>query len=98
MDPKSINYTLLPEHMREGTRAYIETGREPGDFLTAIMANDFLEAVGQADVHNGMALTQWAHFIYVQAPHQCHGSKAKVEQWVADGGLAGLQSKANAEG
>ena len=98
MDPKDINYALLPVHMRDAVQDYIEIGKVPEPFLGAIMANDFLEAVGQADDVNRRYLPEWAQFIYMEAPHPCHGSKTKVEQWVADGGFAGLQSKANAEG
>lgn len=97
MDPSKINYNLIPEHMREGTRAYIETGREPGDFLSAIMANDFLEAAGQADDENACNWNLWAQFIYMETPGGCHGSKEKVYAWIATGGLVGLQSKANDE-
>ena len=37
-----LNYGLLPEHMREGMRSYIEIGRKPGSFLIAVLANDFV--------------------------------------------------------
>lgn len=39
---REINYSILPEHMREGTRRYIEHGNRPGDFLYLVLSNDFV--------------------------------------------------------
>ena len=79
----SINYAMLPEHTREGMRAYIETGRPGGSFLAAILSNDFVEAAGRADLHNQGRLFDYAAFLYNEAPADCWGSRAKVDAWIA---------------
>ena len=88
-----IDYLSLPEHMREPVRLYIEDGHPIGGFLTAIMANDFIEAVCKADEHNQMALLEWARFIYNEAPGTCHGSYEIVREWQERGGLNGERAK-----
>ena len=81
------DYDMLPSHMREGTRRYIEEGVEPGQFTVAVFANDFLGAAGRADENNSMVLRAWALFIYNEVPGNCHGSYDKVAAWIKQGGL-----------
>lgn len=75
------NYQRLPEHMRDAARLYIERGIKPGDFLTALLANDFMEAVGRADDTNLAALGTWAKWIYNEIPRGAHGSYNHVADW-----------------
>ena len=42
----------VPSHMHEGIVAYIETGRPVGGFLTALLSNDLMGALGKADLQN----------------------------------------------
>ena len=79
----SINYTMLPEHTREGMRAYIETGRPVGSFLNAILKDDFVEAAWRADHINRVRLPDYAEFLETEAPADCWGSRAKVDAWIA---------------
>ena len=71
-----IDYSKLPEHMREGARAYIEQGHEPGGFLQAVFSNDFV----RADQINGENLHNWASF----APRRCWGSREAINNWIED--------------
>ena len=80
----NIDYSRLPEHMREGTRAYIEEGRLPGDFLQAVICNNLADAVGRADHINKHLLPEWVLFFYNEVPRGCWGSKDKMRQWIAD--------------
>jgi len=73
---------ILPEHMREGMAAYIEHGIEPGGFLTSVLANDLMEAIGRADIINRHRLYDYCNFIYNYVPLDCHGSYKKVDAWV----------------
>ena len=77
-----INYSSLPEHMREGMKLYIEQGIEPGGFLTAVLENNLMEAFGQADSINRHRLFDICGFIYNEAPHNCHGSPEIVKAWM----------------
>lgn len=89
-----FNYAILPEHMRDGARLYIENGIPPGGFMRAIMANDFLYAAGKADHINIESFKDWAIFIYNEAPRECHGSYEVVDAWCKMGGLNGQTSAA----
>ena len=76
-----IDYSTLPEHMREGAEDYIERGYDPGSFLFAVLANDLVGAFGHADSTNLAAIHTWAQWLYNEAPHACWGSPAKVVAW-----------------
>ena len=88
-----VNYDQLPGHMRESTRAYIETGRPVGDFLTAVFENDFIHATLRADVTNRAMLREWAQFLVNECPPESYGSKQLVKAWRERGGM---NSKAGA--
>lgn len=73
---------LIPPHMHDAVREYILNRHQPGDFLTAIMSNDFLEAASRADEKNQRALWGWACFLHNYVPAACCGSTAKVNDWL----------------
>lgn len=77
-----IDYTGLPEHMRDGARLYIEHGVEPGGFLRAVLQNQLVEAFGRADDTNRAAMFQWAGWLYNEAPRGAWGSPEKVDAWI----------------
>ena len=87
-DPHA-DWTAIPEHMRGGIERYVMSGIPMGSFLTAIFANDFMEAAGRADDENQRALLAYARFLYNSVPSQCKGSYAAVDQWIGQGGLNG---------
>lgn len=89
-------YYLIPAHMHQAIRDYVLHGYQPGSFLTALLSNDFMEAAGRADAENGNHLRGWALLFYNNVPHGCYGSPEAVATWIADGGLAGRLSKAEA--
>ena len=78
-----MSYDRLPEHMRESARAYVEHGRPPGDFLTAVLCNNLVEAAGRADEENQRALFAWAGWLHNEVPMPAWGSPEKVRDWVA---------------
>jgi hypothetical protein len=84
-----INYSNLPEHMQDGMRRYIEHGILPGSFLTAVLANNLMMAVGHADSINLTRLQNYLRFLYEEAPSSCYGSTKTVREWRESGGLAG---------
>lgn len=94
-DP-SADWSLIPSHMHGGVNRYVMHGIGGGSFLSAVMANDFMEAAGRADMDNGARLKEWAMFVYNCTPSQCHGSYDAVERWIASGGIVGQQAKAHA--
>lgn len=79
---RDVNYTLLPEHMRDGARGYVEFGLAPGGFLSAVLENNFVDAFGKADAINRASLHDWAIWLWNEAPSDCWGSREKVRAWI----------------
>ena len=77
-----INYSLIPEYMRDGVRLYLEEGLRPGHFLNAVLENNLVEAAARADRENKHRLLDWATFLYNELPMGCWGSKEKVAAWI----------------
>lgn len=83
------DYHLIPEHMRESLRRYVDHGIQPGSFMTSILANDFITAAQRADVKNLNALQVYCYTLINEVPRQCWGSYEIVEQWIKTGGRKG---------
>ncbi len=54
----------------------------PGDFLTAVLCNNFWRAVLYADDTNEKALRDYALFIYNQLPPDAWGSEESMQAWM----------------
>lgn len=79
----------IPEHMIGGLVRYIVHGIPPGSFLTAVLSNDLMEALGRADDVNRYCLHRYGQFLYSVAPSGCFRSPEAFDAWVAKGGLSG---------
>ncbi len=82
VDGHPIKYELLPERFRGGVERWIEHGIEPGNFLSSVIDDDLLDALGsaggdmtRADIRD---IALWFHW---EAPTVCHGSLAKSRTW-----------------
>lgn len=80
-------YDLLPQHMCDEMQRYIDHGIMPGSFLTAVLSNDLMGALGRADEINIHALPNYGRFLYNHAPCGCFGSAELVRAWAGKGGL-----------
>lgn len=77
-----VDYSKCPsKRMEPSVRLYVEEGISPGSFLKAVLANDFMGAVGRADSSNGELLREWAMFVYNYLPTDCWGSYERVNEW-----------------
>lgn len=77
-----VDYSKCPsKHMEPGVRLYVEEGIQPGSFMRAVLANDFMGAVKRADSSNGELLREWAQFVYNYLPSDCWGSYKTVDDW-----------------
>ena len=85
----TINYSTLPEHMRDAARLYIEKGIPPGSFLQAVICNDLFGAFRRADDINQAAMLAWVRFFYNEAPSGCWGSAEHFSDWLDRGGMQG---------
>jgi hypothetical protein len=80
---------VLPEHMRGAMQRYIDYGIEPGSFLSAVICNDLIGAVGRADDINKYRIGDYCRFLYNDAPSDCWGSPAKYQAWISHAGMEG---------
>jgi len=72
----------IPEHMQPGLCRFILFGIPAGDFLTAVLENDFMRAAGRADDVNRNALLGYIMFLYNYAPTGCYGDTDRVHAWL----------------
>ncbi|KKM04797.1 hypothetical protein LCGC14_1760650 [marine sediment metagenome] len=73
---------LLPGHMRDGMRLYIENRIPPGSFLMAVLSNDLMDACCRADDINRHRLFDFCMWLYNHAPPACFGSRENVAAWL----------------
>ncbi len=94
---EDINYSILPLHMQEGMRLYLERGIPTGDFLHHILSNNFVAAGYQADDINQKCLWNYCRFLY----NECHplswGKEETVWTWLKHQGFVGLEVKEGVE-
>ena len=88
--PREVSYAILPEHMQDGARLYVERGRRPGSFMRAVLENNLVAAASNGDLINQQSLFAWATWLYNNAPGSCWGNPEAVKAWIAHQGLAGM--------
>jgi hypothetical protein len=79
---RPVDYSMLPDHMQDGMRRYLEDGIEPGGFACAALANDLVGAAGKADMTNLHALHKWAMWLYNECPRYAWGSYEAIDRWI----------------
>jgi len=88
-----VDYSSIPEHMRDGARLYAERGVHPGSFLTAVLTNDLVGAYRCADQINAAAMRAWVSWMYNELPMGAWGSHEKIDAWCESGGGLGLNEQ-----
>ena len=71
-------YDDIPAHTQGALSRWVEHGYWPGSFLTAVLCNDLMGAVGSADAHNIRALKAISTFVYNRIPADAWGSAEKM--------------------
>lgn len=84
-----IDYTKLPERFRPPIQRYIEHGAPPGSFLSAVIKNDLMDALGRADPNSEKELKGLVRWFYNEAPGSCWGSTMKFWKWIETSGRKG---------
>ena len=78
----SIRGSYIPINMHNEFLVYFNERVPVGRFLTAVLANDLMEATGSADDQNVRCLHVYAAFLYNHAPVGSYGSKENVSAWL----------------
>ncbi len=75
----------IPEYMQGGLIRYFENQIPPGNFLTAVLENDLMEAFGRADITNQDAMRSYVMWLYNAAPGRPNGwsSPEAIREWLA---------------
>ncbi len=89
VDALTPDYDLVPPHLRNGMREYIQRGHVPGDYLQAVIANDLNDALSRADENSMGSLGVLTTWLYNDAPGGCWGSRGIMNAWSTRGGLEG---------
>jgi hypothetical protein len=74
----------VPRATQESLTRYIEQGIAPDGFLEAVLCNDLMGAVAQADNTNFNALKDITGWVYMYAPPACWGTQAKHLRWMLE--------------
>lgn len=75
----------IAPHLAESLDRYAKHRVETGGFLRACLENDFIQAASRADLENRHRLFEIASHIYNNLPAHCHGSRERVNAWLAAG-------------
>lgn len=70
---------MIDENIRGALDRYINHRIHPGGFLTAVLENNLMEAIGRADRVNRINLHEICKYIYNNLPSESWGSREKVQ-------------------
>lgn len=73
---------MIPNHLQASLDDYANHGVPVGGFLSAVLANDLMLAVGRADDTNVRILKEICEYVFNFLPRQCYGSREAVEGWI----------------
>jgi len=96
--PKKAHRRIYEANNRilSGLRAYFMIGRFPGDFLCAVLRNDFTQAVGRADNTSTRVLDSLSTYLMCYPPRDSWGSQEALNDWKDRGGYVGRRGAAEA--
>lgn len=75
-------YASIPDHMVKPIQDYLVKGCRPGGFLTAVLSNNFIDAIGRADSKNLENIHAWAMWLFNECPSNAWGSPEIVEEYI----------------
>lgn len=82
---EDADWGMLPRYMHEGLKRYLTDHVEPGDFLSAVLRNDLMDACARADETNQHLLWHYVYFLHNYAHPASYGSEAYFEAWIKRG-------------
>jgi len=75
----------LKQDYYDTIRRFLTKGINPGQFMTAVLSNNLMDAMARADEETVGDLKSITMFIYNDVPGMCHGTRAKVSEWLQGG-------------
>ena len=72
----------IPSHTQEALNNYVLNKYQPSSFLTAVLANDLMGAIGRADHWNQQYLKDICNFVYNRVPTNAWGSYYHVQKYL----------------
>jgi hypothetical protein len=73
---------MIPQHTKYQIDEYVQKYVPPGDFVTAVLSNDLMEAFIRADDTNLLFMKDIVSYCYNKIPNYCWGSPGIVELWL----------------
>ncbi len=70
---------MIPIDTKQSIDLYVAEGYHPGGFLTAVLSNNLVQSLGQADEMNKAAIHDIVKYVYNQIPGRVWGSPEKVK-------------------
>ncbi len=84
---------MIPERIKEAIDRHAQEGCPCGDFVTAVLENNLMEAFSRADDENEIKMGEIIRYCYNEIPGNCWGNKERVRAWREQG----LRSRAEKE-
>jgi len=81
-----LTYPLVPYRIKEAIIDYVELRLRPGSFTYAVLSNNLISALGNADRgnYNIDVIREIACYCWMEVPSVAYGSADKVEAWLSD--------------
>lgn len=73
---------IVPEHLQEPVRGYVEDGWPPGGFLSAVIDNNLFESFACADEASAAGMRGLVTWFESYAPRGCFGSREARHEWL----------------
>jgi hypothetical protein len=83
-------FPRTPEGIVAVLQRYVEEGMRTGGFLSALLANDWLDAITRADSESLDAMGPIMRMIAAYVPLGAKGCDDAVGQWIERGGMMGI--------
>lgn len=83
----------FPEEFWGGFKRYVMHGLKPGSYLRAFFEGDLHEVCRRGGEDHLKKMWPMVMYLHNNCPPVCYGSFDRVQDWIDNGGLNGLNSK-----
>ena len=80
--PDHFNGVKLPPHIVHSLKLYVEYRCSPGGFLRAVLENDLVGAISNADPQCTAMLPHIVRYVYNVLPGNTWGNPTRVKSWL----------------